>query len=125
MIKITHAPWKEIIIHEIIEHELDDFLKLRCIGIAPGGLGKPLLWIDGLALDRISMLETESVVREKLDGKLHWSSLSYALMPKFKTIVILREGNVRIPIINVSNSPFFQAVNRWLKKIRHEDLEKT
>ena len=116
MVKITYTPWKEIVIHEITERELDDLLKLRCIGVAPGGLAKPLLWIDGLVLDRLGMRETESVIEEKLEGKLHWSSLTFASMPKYQTLVTVREGNIRIPIINVSTNLFFQSVVKWLKE---------
>lgn len=115
MVKVIYAPWKEIVIHEFVEHNLDDFLKLRCIGITSGALGKPLLWIDGIALDRIGMRETESVIREKLEGKLHWSSLSFATMPKYKPMITVREGNIRIPIIDVSDNSYFQAVVKWLK----------
>ena len=62
------------------------------------------------------MSETESVIKEKLNGRLHWSNLAFALMPKFKPIVTIREGNIRIPIINVSNSLFFQSAVKWLNE---------
>ena len=115
MVKITYRPWNEIIVHEYIRYELDDLLKLRSMGVSPGGLGSRLLWIDGIALDIRLMLGTESVIKEQFEGKVHWSSITFALMPEFKSVITV-EGNIRIPIINVSDNPNFIAAAEWLRK---------
>ena len=115
MVKITYRPWNEIIIHAYIQYELDDLLKHRSMGVSPGGLTRNLLWVDGMVFYIRLMPSTESVINEQLEGKVHWSSITFALMPEFKSLITI-EGKIRIPIINVSENPSFKAAAEWIRK---------
>ena len=115
MVKITYSPWNEIIVHEYIQYELDDLLKHRSMGVSTGGLARNLLWVDGIVFYLRLMLGTEPVINEQLEGKVHWSSITFALMPEFKSLITI-EGKIRIPIINVSENPNFKAAAEWLRK---------
>jgi hypothetical protein len=52
---------------------------------------------------------------EKLKGTLHYSSISYTIQenfqPEFKV-----DGNIRIPVIDVSNNEIFAELASWIKK---------
>ena len=87
----------------------------------PGGLGEPLLWAEGIVFSSSTMLETKDVIKEKLEGVAHWSSVEWALMPEFKEVIIIKETNVKVPILNVSAHPIYKTVSKWLKE--HKELE--
>ena len=121
MVEVVYEPWKKIVIHEIVKYALDDLVKLQSLGVEPGGLGDPLLWVGGIVFSSSTMLETKDVIKEKLEGAVHWSSVEWALMPEFKEVIIIKETNVKVPIINVSAHPIYKTVSEWLKK--HKELE--
>jgi hypothetical protein len=116
MVEVVYEPWKKIVIHEIVRYALDDLVKLQSLGVEPGGLGDPLLWVGGIVFSSSTMLETKDVIKEKLEGAVHWSSVEWALMPEFKDVIVLKETNVKVPIINVSAHPIYKTVSKWLKE---------
>lgn len=116
MVEVVYQPWKKIVIHEVVKYALDDLVKLQSLGIEPGGLAEPLLWADNIVFSRSTMLETEDVIKEKLEGAIHWSSVEWAPMPEFKEVIIIKETNVKVPILNVSTHPIYKTVSKWLKE---------
>lgn len=121
MVEVVYQPWKKIVIHEIVKYALDDLVKLQSLGVEPGGLADPLLWVEGIVFSSSTMLETKDVIKEKLEGVVHWASVEWALMPEFKGVIIIKETNVKVPIINVGAHPIYKAVSKWLKE--HKELE--
>jgi len=121
MVEVVYEPWKKIVIHEIVKYALDDLVKLQSLGVEPSGLGDPLLWVGGIVFSSSTMLETKDVIKEKLEGAVHWSSVEWALMPEFEDVIVIKETNVKVPIINVSAHPIYKTVSKWLKE--HKDLE--
>jgi hypothetical protein len=123
MVKVTYKPWEEVIIHESIQHSLDDLVKMQSLGVPAGGLGNRLLWAEGIAFKHSGMPPTDDVVKEQLQGIVHWSAVEWALMPKYENAIIIRETNVRVPVIDVSTNPFLKTVAKWLKGqtgVKHE-----
>lgn len=116
MVEVDYQPWKKIVIHEVIKYNLDSLVKLQSLGVEPGGLAQPLLWAEGIALSKSTMRETEDVVKEKLEGVVHWPSVMWAPMPEFKEVIIIRETNVKVPIIDVNAHPIYKTVAKWLKE---------
>ena len=123
MVKVTFKPWEEIVIHDSIQYELDDLVSLLSVGVQPGGLGSPLNWAQGVAFRHISMHPTDEVIREELQGRLHWSSVTWALMPKYKNPIVIptvtRARALEIPIFNVSTNTILCDVAKALKKQAH------
>jgi len=115
VVKVTYAPWEEIIIHELIQYSLEDLIRLRSLGTPAGGLGRNLLWAEGIAFIQNFMPPTPDVVKEQLERKVHWASVEFAPMLNFADHILIKETNVRVPIINVSNNPTLKIVAEWLK----------
>lgn len=121
MVKVTFRPWEEVIIHESIQYPtLDEIVRLQSVGVPPGGLARPLNWAEGVVFRHAPMPPTEDVVREQLQGKVHWSSVAWALMPKHQNVIVIKETNVRIPINDVSANEILSEVAKSLKKIAKE-----
>ena len=56
MVEVVYQPWKKIIIH-VVKCVLDDLVKLQSLGVEPGGLADPLLWVGGIIFSSSTMLE--------------------------------------------------------------------
>jgi hypothetical protein len=114
LVKITFKPWEELMIHESIHYSLEDLVKLCSIGVQPGALGPPLRWAEGVVFLTQPMPPTNEVVKESLDGRIHWNSVSWALMPAYKNIIPISEINAKIPVIDVSRTAILCEVAKAL-----------
>lgn len=116
MVRVTFKPWEEVIIHESIYYSLADLLKLCSLGLQPGGLAPPLRWAEGIVFRFSNMPPTDEVIREQLDGKIHWNIVEWALMPEYKDVIPIEDINAKIPIVNVSATTILREVAKVLKK---------
>lgn len=117
MVKVTFKPLKEIVIHEVIEHKLRNLVRLRVLGLRRDSIAQPLVWAEGVVFTRSSVPPIEDIVKQSLEGVIHFSAIEWALMPKYRSA--LKSGGVTIPVINVSDNPSLTEVARALKK-RHK-----
>lgn len=116
LVKITFKPWEEVVIHESIHYSFEDLVKLCSIGVQPGGLAAPLQWAEGVIFRFVAMPPTDEVVREQLQGKVHWSAVEWALMPAYKNLIMISDINAKIPIINVSATAILCEVAKELRE---------
>ena len=63
--KVIFKPWEEVIIHESIQYSLENLITIRSSGAPTGGLGKRLLWAEGVAFSHSGMAPTREVIKEK------------------------------------------------------------
>ena len=116
MVRITYQPWEEIVVHEAVEYSLAALLEMQTFGVPPGGLGRSLMWANGVAFTYAAMPASDHVVEEQLKGRMHWASVAFAVMPAYESAVLLQEMNVRVPVADVSGNPTLYAVARWLRE---------
>jgi hypothetical protein len=116
LVKVTFKPSEELIIHESIQHSLSDLIKLCSVGVQPGGLAEPLSWAEGVVFRFSRMTPTDEIVRELLQGKVHWTVVEWALMPQCKQAIPVEEINAKIPVINVSTTTILCEVAKALKE---------
>jgi len=116
LVKITFKPWEEVIIHEAIYYSYEDLIKLCSIGVQPGGLAEPLRWAEGVVFRFAVMPPTNEVVKETLQGRIHWNVVEWALMPAYKNVIMIADINAKIPIINVSATTILSEVAKALKE---------
>ena len=116
MVKITHAPWKEVIIHEVIELPFDEFINKHSVGVPTGGMAHPLLWAEGVVFNRAAAPPSPEMIKENLEGKVHLMGVEWAPMPEYRSIVEIHETKVRIPIVNVTATEILREVAKWLKQ---------
>ena len=115
MIEFEYQPWRKVIVHEIVKYPLQHFLSGASLGVQEGGVGRPLIWVNGFILEIAHFQDTDDIIKDKLNGTIHYSAISYAtqenFQPEFKVT-----GNIRIPVINVSDNKIFAELATWLKK---------
>ncbi len=117
--KITFEPFKEIIIKEYTKFEkLQDliyaFAQLRAVG-QPVSLN----WAEGVVFIHSAMPPdtSELIAEDFLKGKLYYISVNFALMDKYEPSVTYKspQGEIAVPIINVSSSNLLSKLAKWLK----------
>lgn len=114
---ISYLPWKEIIIHEIQEMQVQLFLESMVGQIQAQGLtGTPsVFWLDGIAFYKDEFLETPEIVKDKLEGKLHWGILHFtrtSYQPENKVTVNGRESSVKM--VKAENNADFSNLVKFL-----------
>jgi type I site-specific restriction-modification system R (restriction) subunit len=114
MTKITFKPWEEIVIHETIKRRLKDLVKLKTLYFKKGQTSEIFLWAEGVVFVRTPMPPSDDVIRDQLKGVIHYSSVEFAKMPKYKR-AIMSEG-ITVPIVDVSDTPALREVAKELKK---------
>lgn len=116
--KITYEPFREIIIKDYVKFEkLDDliyaFAQLRALG-QPVSLN----WAKGVVfIHSVMPPTTDELVDEYLKGRLYYIGISFALMDKYEPSVTYKnpQGEIAVPIINVSSSQILSELAKWLK----------
>ncbi len=118
MVKISAAPIKEIVVHEFIDVPMDDLLRSR---ITPSGTF-PLYWCGGILFTFNSMPWTRDIVKDYLEGKVHWTEVQYTVMEKYTPVLGLNDKNYgaehKIRVIDTSASGLHTDFVKWLKTMR-------
>jgi len=114
MVEFEYQPWEKIIVHEVVKYPIEFFLSSHTLGVAQGGVGRPLTWADGVVFEKGGLPDTDDIVREKINGRLHWNFLHYAVLEKHQSEFKV-EGNIRIPVMNVSDNETFREMATWIK----------
>ena len=116
--KIKYEPFEEIIVKDYVKFEkLDDFVysvaQLRALG-QPVSLN----WAEGVVFTHTVVQPiTDELEGEFLKGRLYLVSVSFALMNQYQTTVTYKssQGEIAVPIINVSSSKMLSELACWLK----------
>lgn len=118
MVKVTFKPMEEVIIHDSVHYSLGDLVKLITINVNPGARTAPLTWAKGVAFSYIllSPETSEAVAEDLLEGKTHWFSVHWTLMPQYKKEIEVEDTKVTIPVADLSANPLFCDVADALKE---------
>ncbi len=115
MTNVTFAPIKELVVHEAVRVDRDDLLRER---ITPAG-NMPLCWCNGLMFSFSSMPLTKEIVKQYLEGKIHWMEVHYCDMKDYEPIVQLNDeqynATMKIRVIDTSKSALHAEFVKWLK----------
>jgi len=113
---VRYEPFKEVVIMECTRFESPEDLA-RFASIATGGKPTGLYWAEGIAFIYFPVLTTtETAAKEIIEEKrIYWAFVSYAMMPKYSRVVETKEKMI-VPVVDMSPSPLFQRVAKWLKE---------
>ncbi|MBS7624828.1 MAG: hypothetical protein QXS10_06450 [Candidatus Bathyarchaeia archaeon] len=120
-VKIIYRPAKEIVILDYFQFSRDalDQMFARLIHS-----GMPVIaqWAEGLIFIYFPLTpDTNELMENYLRGRVFWSSVNFALMPKYSPSI--KVGGLEIPVLDVSDHPILAEVARWLKKHARPDVK--
>ena len=118
MVKISFSPINELVIHEVVSIDYENLLRER---ITPSG-NMPLYWCDGIVFTFNSPPLTRDIMKDYLNGKIHWMEVHYAEMKKYEPVVELNDelykAVLKIRVIDTSRSALHSEFIKWLKSKR-------
>ncbi|MDE1851533.1 MAG: hypothetical protein KGH69_02490 [Candidatus Micrarchaeota archaeon] len=116
MAKITHAPIKELVLHDVIAVDKQDMLRGR---VTPAGT-MPLYWCSGVLFSFSSFPMNDQVIKEHLDGTLHWMEVQFTMEPEYVPIIQLNEeeykAQLNVRVIDTSSVELHRELIKWIKE---------
>jgi hypothetical protein len=115
-VAVTYSPFKEIIIMEKTFFGTPDEMA-RFTSVIAGGKLAGLYWVEGVVFLYFPLPASTAVVAKALleDGKVYWTFVGYALMPKYTPVIETKEKMI-VPVVDISSDPILRKVAQWLKE---------
>jgi hypothetical protein len=115
-VAITYQPFKEIVIMEKTRFNGPEEIA-RFTSVIAGGKLAGLYWVDGIVFLYFPLPASTAAVAKALleTGKVYWTFLGYAVMPKYAQTIETKEKMI-VPVIDISNDPILRRVAYWLKE---------
>ena len=116
MVTIRHQPITEIIIHELVKvNNIEDFLSIKTNNVPLGTAAPPARWADGILYEPQGFPPTPEIIKDQLEGKLHFAAVEYTEMKEYKPYLKNSNNNVLLPIIDMSHNDITKQITQWLK----------
>jgi hypothetical protein len=115
-ISIKYEPFKEIVIMEKTRFNTADDMA-RFTSVIAGGKLAGLYWAEGVVFLYFPLPPSNAAVARMLieSGKVFWTFVGYALMPKYITTIETKEKMI-VPVIDISTNHMLNKVAQWLKE---------
>lgn len=115
-ISIKYEPFKEIVIMEKTRFNTADDMA-RFTSVIAGGKLAGLYWAEGVVFLYFPLPPSNAAVARMLieSGKVFWTFVGYALMPKYITTIETKEKMI-VPVINISTNHMLNKIAQWLKE---------
>ncbi len=113
---IRHEPFKEIVIMEMTRFPTPDDMA-RFTSVIAGGKLAGLYWAEGVVFLYFPLPPANATVARMLieSGKVYWTFVGYALMPKYEPTIETKEKMI-VPVIDISSNPMLKKIAQWLKE---------
>ena len=79
--------------------------------------GLPVMaqWAEGIVFVHFPLIpDTNDLMENYLKGKIFWSSVNFASMPKYTPTI--KVGGFEVSVLDVSQHPVMLKVAKWLRK---------
>jgi hypothetical protein len=115
-VAISYSPFKEIVILEKTRFNTPEDIA-RFTSVIAGGKLAGLYWVDGVVFLYFPLpASTTAVAKELLEnGKVYWTFVGYALMPKYAQVIETKEKMI-VPVVDISSDSILRKVAQWLKE---------
>jgi hypothetical protein len=115
-VSISYEPFKQIVIMEKTRFASAEEIA-RFTSVIAGGKLAGLYWVDGVVFLYFPLTASTAVVAKELleNGKVYWTFVGYALMPKYQQIIETKERMI-VPVVDISADEILGKVARWLKE---------
>jgi hypothetical protein len=113
-LEITIEPWNQLVIHEVLELRFEDWITQIIASARSAGGGIPtIFWAGGISFHFATFPDTDTIVQEKLKGRIHYSSVTFTIKEKFEKQII-REGGA-VNFTDVSHNEIFSKLTEKLR----------
>lgn len=118
MVNIIYEPLHTLVVHDVSKIPMDDLLRER---VTPSAT-MPLYWCNGVLFSFASPPMADSLLKDYIDGKVHWMEVHYTEMKDYKPVLELNDehygGTAKIRVIDTGSSQLHKDFIAWLKSVR-------
>lgn len=120
MVKFEYRPFEKIIIHQITQVPIEQFIYTGTIGVGDGQVSSSLHWADGIVFIHTPIPFSDEIIADQLKGIIHWNQLIYGHLEEYQEIL---EGPraVKIHLIKTED-PIFLEMSKWIKNVYEKEL---
>ncbi|HVZ62747.1 MAG TPA: hypothetical protein VFA69_07645 [Candidatus Nitrosotalea sp.] len=112
--EIIIEPWNQLVIHEVLELRFEDWVTQIIASARSAGGGIPtIFWAGGVAFHFATFPDTDTIVQEKLKGRIHYSSVTFAIKEKFEKQITRESGAINFT--DVSHNEIFSKLTEKLR----------
>jgi hypothetical protein len=118
VVEVEFVPYQKIVIHEVIEQDNRTFFEdVVRHALAQTVQAEPTVnWVDGFALLIVPFAPTEDIVRENLNGRVHYSTVVFTKTDyKPQVSVVLGSQTYNARLRNADNNSNFVDLAKFLK----------
>lgn len=98
-LEIAIEPYKKIVVHEVVEYRLADFVNIIISRASSSGSSAPpvIYWCNGVVFQILPFNpNSEHVIIEQMKGIIHYSAVTFAVKTQFEKDIRTPEGVVRL-----------------------------
>jgi len=111
MVKISYFPIKEVILHEVVKHEVSSFLRS-----ATAKNINTVAWCEGMLLNFSHFQTNEKLVMSALEGIDHIATIDYCMVGKHQKKIKNDEFNIEVITIDQSNNKIVTEIAKFIKR---------
>ncbi len=123
MVKVTYSPIRELVVHEIIEQDGKIFYEdmVRQALASPVHAEPTINWAEGVAFVVSPMPPTEDIVKENLEGRVHFAAVMFTRTP-YQNQILVKIGNqdYSARLRKADNNQTMLALAKFLNDLRPE-----
>ena len=110
MTEFKIKPVKEVIITDLFQEEIENFLyTCRIVGM------QSAIWVEGMIMLLVPSPATEKNVERYYEGIRIYERVVFVKYPKYTKTVKWNGGNYELALRNYKNYPRFREFGKWIK----------
>ena len=110
MTEFRMKPIKEVLVSEVVQERLENFLYTCRITNAPNAI-----WTEGMIILVFPARATEKIVEREFEGNRIYELVVFVKYPQYSKTVKWNGGTFELPLRNYTNYPRFCELANWIK----------
>jgi len=116
-VEFQYRPYKKIVINEVLICSIDDLIHMALLSTPPYASSPPLRWCKGWVFNLVFQGMSERGWKEQTEkGTVYWNSVTLAPFPVYHSHIDVNQGQVKIPLLDLSYSETMVAFIDWFKR---------
>jgi len=110
MTEFKVEPIKQLIIHDLVQESLDNFLH-QCLAHRITDVN----WVDGVIIHYNVLNSPDELFKKSIEGTKYYEKLIFVKFQKYSKTIKWNGGNYEIILLNYSNNERFRELAKWIK----------
>ena len=110
MTEFKVEPIQQVIIHDLIHEEIENFLHHCYVRSMIDAI-----WVNGIIISLIPLTSLEVSAKQSIKNLKYFERITFVKYPKYTKSVKWNGGNYELMLRNYNNNPRFKELAKWIK----------